>query len=110
MARGGDSHVYKLTVGDYDSLNVSLTRDVHNRTGLNPDAPVRGLVGAAMLQAAPCATATRAMLRQAPTRAVSKCTLADSASRSPPASKAPNDGGSERVSEGRAHARSARPL
>ena len=44
MARG-DSHVYRVTVGDYDSLNISLTRDVMNRT----DSPARGLVGAAML-------------------------------------------------------------
>ena len=44
MARG-DTHVYRVTVGDYDSLNISLSRDVNNRT----DDPARGLVGSAML-------------------------------------------------------------
>ena len=45
MARG-DTHVYQVTVGDYDTLNVSLTRDVANRT----HEPARGLIGAAMIQ------------------------------------------------------------
>lgn len=42
----GDTHVYRVTVGAYDSLNISLTRDVHNET----DSPANGLVGVAMLQ------------------------------------------------------------
>ena len=42
----GDTHVYRVTVGAYDSLNISLTRDVHNKT----DSPANGLVGVAMLQ------------------------------------------------------------
>jgi hypothetical protein len=45
MARG-DTHVYGVTVGDYDTLNVSLTRDVHNTT----HEPARGLTGVALLQ------------------------------------------------------------
>ena len=45
MARG-DTHLYRVTVGDYDTLNISLTRDVHNTS----HTPARGLVGAAMLQ------------------------------------------------------------
>ena len=46
MGRQGQ-HVYKLTVGEYDSLNVSLERQVRNASdfGRRP----RGLVGAAML-------------------------------------------------------------
>ena len=44
MARG-DAHVYKVDVGDYDSLNVSITRDVNNRT----HDPARGVIGAAMI-------------------------------------------------------------
>lgn len=44
MARS-DAHVFRMRVGDYDSLNVSITRDVSNRTY----SPARGLLGAAML-------------------------------------------------------------
>jgi hypothetical protein len=41
MARG-DAHVYKVGVGAFDTLNVSLTRDVQNTS----HSPARGLRGA----------------------------------------------------------------
>ena len=44
MARG-DVHVYRVAVGGYDSLRLSLERSVNNET----HDPARGLVGAAML-------------------------------------------------------------
>lgn len=43
----GRQHVYRLTLGEYDSLNISLTRDVRNAT--DSDGQPRGLVGVAML-------------------------------------------------------------
>ena len=41
----GDTHVYRIAVGEYDSLEFAIQRDVHNAT----NSPARGLVGAAML-------------------------------------------------------------
>ena len=42
----GDVHVYRADIGDYDTINVSISRDVYNTSR---ESPHSGLLGAAMV-------------------------------------------------------------